>query len=343
MISSRRLSALVVNVRGENAPALLADYEFDEYIHSMRTSSDRTRWILYILIISVAVLFAATWNIRETGWSGKHVDAWKTFKERERALTRDAQAKGKPTPVVLPRDPLLGEPQIHEEYMKEYVRRMLLVEIPLVGVAVDVNDIGTFGGLWLSALLLLLAMAVSREHENLCLALFKIRRVSETERRPNDGESKANLLYHGIAMTEMLCHPPTLARGHCATRTVSGWFLHSMAFLPALHQFWVIRTSWDDMKEYALIGDVRMQMQLLLLVIMLILGAKCLIYLEAMSDRWRKTFSMINPEIAETPVKPWWKWVRLNHTFPTGYAAARSATAMVRTALLMVLGPRRSA
>jgi hypothetical protein len=272
------------------------------------------------LIVSVGVLSVATWNIRDHGWSEVHVKAWRVFQDEERQLARSAGTNGV---VVLPKHPKYGEPKIQDEYMKEYVRRMMLVQLPLLGMPIDVNDIGTFGGFWLTALLLLLALAVAREHENLCLALYKVRMLVIGEQRPDDGESRANLLYHALAMSEMLCHPPTLARGHCGTRSFGRWILHSLVFLPALVQFWVVYTSWDNWKEYEEIGNVDMPMQVTLLFLMVLLGTHCVIYLEAMTDRWRKTYSIVNPDDARRAAESWWKWIRIKYTAPRPYRWVR--------------------
>ncbi len=89
----------------------------------------------------------------------------------------------------------------------------MLTSSPIPGVSIDVNDLGVVGGVALVLLTSILVFCVMREHENLYLALYKVRRLCDVpDQDHTHGESAANLLYHRLVMGQVLSSPPTLAQ-----------------------------------------------------------------------------------------------------------------------------------
>jgi hypothetical protein len=311
----------------------LIDYEFQEYVSSYKSSSDRGRWLLYAILLSCFFVFVATWNIGDRSWPIAHLHRWKTLTllkapapsiptESQRVPSTFARSAAAAWPLesiekreqIQPLDDEVAQdiPYVarHEEYMRQFVGRMAVVTIPIVGVSIDVNDLGTICGVWLCILMLLFAAAVAREYENLCLAFFKVRKLFEDEKRPNDGESKANLLYHALAMSQMLSHPPTLARWRARGRTVFGFVVIAVFFLPAALQAWVAVTNYG-LRESSMgkLADLHINLQIILIIILVAAAAHATLYSLVMGIRWELTFFLINPA-RERQTDRWQKYMR---------------------------------
>jgi hypothetical protein len=299
----------------------LEDYEFDEYVRSFRNSSDRGRWLLFAIFISCFVELVASWNIRDQSWPRAHLTRWRDLiqlKEAERTanelpmtpattFARTAvkawslpSIKAKMAPEAFSEEIRSDQPfaERHEEYMKQFVARMAIVTIPIVGVAIDVNDLGTVFGIWLALLMTVLAVAISREHENLCLAFYKVRMLHESEKRPDDGQSKANLLYHALAMSQVLSSPPTLARWRSWQRILLGWLLVVLYYVPALLQTWIVWTTVQQMRKSPLSTSASFgwKLQVLLIIVLLAAALAATRHSSAMGVRWQRMFHVINPK-----------------------------------------------
>lgn len=196
-----------------------------------------------------------------------------------------------------------------EEYIKQFVSRTVMPASPIPGVSIDVNDVGLVGGVALTLLLLVQALCVMRENENLFLALYKVRKLHENEPRTKArGNTDANLLYHALAMSQVLSSPPTLARWEDRS-TLSHLYL--IFYLPAVAYTWIVIDNTISIQRGALYGAAILRLMILqytMLIMLFILSTICLLNSRAMSGRWLRTFYAINPQLRhfEQPSERWW-------------------------------------
>src|SRR3954470_23866376 len=141
------------------------------------------------------------------------------------------------------------------EYSKLRLERELFPHIPILGITFDVNDLGLFCGMAYVLLLLLLLFSLMREHEHLHLALFKVRRLHDDSRNRGGGESRANYLYHALAMSQVLNSPPTLASWKPSRfKTVT---LSLIFFLPVAMELFIVVVDWSTLREVSKSLDIK--------------------------------------------------------------------------------------
>ncbi|HEX3130631.1 MAG TPA: hypothetical protein VH394_25055, partial [Thermoanaerobaculia bacterium] len=247
----------------DNLPAFTKEeeYEFETYIRSFTTASDRVRHVIFVSLIASILAFAAHRNSMHDGWMYRRIDLARLFQKEHLAI--DGENK-----VVLCRAKItpLSTKSTEEEKQKrreatehcndlesaiawfqgsghslksfQYalaelerakVAESQIVEVPFLGIEFDINDLGTFSSIGLSIIAIVLCYSMARHHENLFLCLWKVRRLGESEARYNDGQSKANFLYHALAMAQVFSRPPTLAR----------WGKHYMSRIAPVALFFV--------------------------------------------------------------------------------------------------------
>jgi hypothetical protein len=269
-------------------------FELGEYIHSAKTAADRVRYIIYIGLIVSVFIFMAVWNVDEMSWSIA----------RMRAHLEKTQVSAFGQAVL-------------KEYPREFVERMVLVNVPLLGIAIDINDFGFLGGLTLMAMTALLYLSLRAMHENLCLAFYKVQQLVLRDRKASRGESKANFLYHALAMGQVLHRPPTLTRWKANRRSFDlAWFtLRAALLVPVLVHGYVVWGNLGTKKLAGIYGiphaEARLNVQMALLVAIFILATLCFLHARAIDQRWRDMFFMINPELRLRQQQKWWRWLRI--------------------------------
>jgi hypothetical protein len=311
--------------------------EIREYVSAHRTSSNRTRYALYVVVVATVLAGIANLNVSDLGWPQRRLGAWYAPR-KDTAVTRYQQAAAtyRPAPTEsLKSLPFFGgDPErlkiAREEYQRQYVSRVQLTASPIPGVTLDVNDLGTVGGVALLLLMSVLVVCVGREHENLYLALYKVTRLDQAARPAAvdggggaRGESRANLLYHALAMNQVLAHPPTLARWR--RNRVLGGLLLLIFFFPSFVYLWIFLTnlktepaaaaySFDsyhfDPRPYEYVQGA-------LVIGLFTLSALAALYSHAMAARWRRCFERINPGRAMAPQMSRRQWLKV----PTGKQA----------------------
>jgi hypothetical protein len=198
-----------------------------------------------------------------------------------------------------------------DEYLKQFIARTAFTSSPIPGVSIDVNDLGIVGGSAIALLMLVLVFYLMREHENLYLALYKVRQLARAEYHEH-GDSEANLLYHALVMNQVLASPPTLARWR--DRGVLHHF-GAIYFLPAAVYGWVIYTNkqTEDIARAYIGASVHkfFAAQLIIGAIVLALSAFAWINSRAMAQRWASAFRAVNPARHHVPQMSWWQWLRL--------------------------------
>lgn len=275
-----------------------------EYVAALRTSTDRARYSLYVVVVATVLVFIANYNISEDGWPRQRLDTWYSY------------ATGTPPRSIPPPKIARGDPErlreLRTEYVKQFVSRAVFTTSPIPGVSIDINALGIFGGITLVLLMLVFTASMAREHENVYLAMYKVRLVWQTNPvEQSRGGSRANLLYHALAMTQVLNAPPTLARW----RRPAMMKLFRVIFLsPALVYGWVVWSEWDTRDVRALYGVTTgwtLAFEVTMLLVLLALGALTWIHSSAMSDRWERAFYVVNPARRVAPQMTTAEWLRL--------------------------------
>lgn len=278
-----------------------------EYVDAFRASSNRSRYALYIVIITSVLIGIATLNAHVVGWPLRRIQAWydplkfPQFFGGDTTITRIAR----------------------EEYLRQFVGRGVMPASPIPGVSMDVNDLGVIGGIALVLLTLVMLFCLLREHENLQLALYKVRQLCvEDGAEHARGDSRANLLYHALAMGQVLASPPTLARWR--RRGILRHFA-LIYFAPVGVQLWVFANNWHTKGIGALYGvDVNgvMWLQGTILFIIFMFSLSALLTSRAMAKRWKRAFYRVNParRVAPQPTLLQWmkipnlvRWITLAH------------------------------
>jgi hypothetical protein len=200
------------------------------------------------------------------------------------------------------------------EIEKQRVSELLLINIPFLGIHFDINDLGAFSGIGLAIICFTLCFAMARQHENLYLSLWKVRRIADREGRYNDGESTANFLYHALAMAQVFTRPPTLARWR--PRGIGRIAMRVLLFLPVLIQGLIIfrnirsiESAWR-LNPRATILSMAIQVPMLIVILVCIL-ASCF-YSRAGDLRWRETFFAINPGLLSLKGSPLLEWLKIS-------------------------------
>ena len=285
--------------------------ELSHYVETYRQSTERVRWVIFVLMVLSVVVLVAQWNTASASWLRHRLDKLSDVAIATKSLAEPTADK---TVLQMTKGRFHTRSQLDDmltAYRGAVVERVILFEIPGIGVTFDINDLGLFSGVAFSLLLLLLVFALMREYENLYLALFKVRRLHDAQTPPAGGESTANYLYHALAMSQVFGAPPTLAvwRPSLLKRAVP-----SIVFLlPAAIQGYIIYTNYKTL-EIASSYDVPpsvMFPQYILLVSVCVLAAVATAYASASNYRWRSGFLHVNPSYKRVEALPWSVWLRL--------------------------------
>lgn len=294
------------------------------YVQSFKDSSDRSRRTVFVITTICVLILIANWNLHPSSWARTRMRKAAELRASGRFPSMQVPGNAKPT-----KEQQLAayNELVIANFPQEFVEQMLVVHIPAVGISTDVNEIGMLGGITLSLLMAVLLLSLMRQHENLYLATFKIRRLHERDESKNDGESTANFLYHSLAMCQVLTSPPTLARWTIRGRgrwvSAAGKLLF---LIPAALQAYVLYTNWrSPLTTFYEVLDrqPKLLFQLVLLLILFILGVVCSIYVRAMDRRWRGAFFLINAGHHSTTLASWAVRVKLRSRWSAGEKALR--------------------
>jgi hypothetical protein len=268
-----------------------------EYVEAFRASSNRSRFALYVVMIASVLIGIATLNAHPAGWPLRRIDAWYgTPLDSSRFMGGDT------VQLKIAR----------EEYLKQFVARGVMTSSPIPGVSMDVNDLGLVGGTALLLLTLVQLFCLLREHENLQLALYKVRQLCVEDGEEHvRGDSRANLLYHALSMGQVLSSPPTLARWRRRGVLRHFGFIY---FTPVVIQIWVLWNNWETRERGALYGaDVvsSLAIQAVIALFIILLSGCALIVSRAMAKRWERAFYRVNPARWVAPQPSLLQWMKL--------------------------------
>lgn len=293
--------------------------ELAHYIDVFRSSAERVRRVVFIIMIFSVMMLVAQWNTTDESWVPRR---YRTLAELYASVKNlpeadaDKAVFAKTVKRFHSRDEL--EKSL-DAYGQQRVEKIFLVEIPGLGVTFDINDLGNFCGLAYLLLMLILLFSIMREHENLYLALFKVRRLHDHAARKSDGESTANYLYHALAMSQVLSSPPTLAQWKPSglKRAV----LHAIFFAPAFVQGYIIYVNARTVGIAKAYGSSALVMlpEYVLFLVNLTLGIATFFYARSCNGRWKSAFLYVNPSLRYVQQQPWRMWLRFPNAAPRSH------------------------
>ncbi len=297
----------------ETRPEALHEHlELSHYVETFRGSAERVRYVTYIIVIFSIVVLVAQWNTTDQSWIAQRYTKLNNLYEITKITQNETAANAEVQKNTNHKFSSLDElKESLDDYRKSRIERVMLIEIPGLGVTFDVNDLGLFSGIAYVLLLLLLLFSLMREHENLHLALFKVRRLHDRSSRISNGESTANYLYHSLVMNQVFSSPPTLAQWQSSTTKK---LMLSLVFLiPSIVQFYITDINRRTLPIAESYGDSAYVMlpQYILLLMIIIMGGLAAIYAEACNKRLTSAFHYINPSFEHVESMPWRTWVRL--------------------------------
>ena len=291
------------------AESLHEHLELAHYIDVFRLSAERVRRLVFIIMVFSVVMLVAQWNTADTSWVMRRYKGY----EELFVKVKDFPAKAADEAVQEATDDRLATREELKGYidslLHERLDKVIFVEIPGLGVTFDINDLGNFCGIAYLLLLSLLVFSLMREHENLYLAMFKVRRLHDHRKSKSDGESTANYLYHALAMSQVLNSPPTLAQW--APSWVKTEVLNAIFLVPALVQGYIIFINWRTLSLVRIFNaDTTILLpEFIFLMISLALGLLALQYSRSCNRRWKNAFLYINPSLRRVRSRPWSLWL----------------------------------
>lgn len=316
-----------------------ARFETDlrEYVNIFQTSSNRARNAFYIVIVATTLVFIANYNLGPQNFPVRRLRTFYTYSlPDDRASAADSRAdtradnragdpgegsEGNPmsaTQNEIPEWLFGGDSRrlkiAREEYLKQFISRFVLTSTPIPGVSIDVNDLGLLGGLSLTCLMIVLTLCILREHENLYLALYKARELCLLDKNHSHGDSNANLLYHALAMGQVVNSPPTLARWQRGYLDDLGIIIF---FSPALCYCWIVKANHETQiiaDRYGVDSNFLMGMHYVILIALMILCTLVSAVSSSMSERWRRAFFRINPGREHVRQMSLCRWLKLKNS-----------------------------
>lgn len=300
----------------DNSAKIAFDAEVDLHVDSFIRSSNLVRYSIITLTIASILLFVGYHNSASDSWFNSrlnlayqalHSEVWLQkpgkLTEQEELARKWAASRGL-------RDG--AEIREHIRTLEEArTNRLLLLEVPFFGVSHDVNDLGFFGSLALTILMVMLTFSMARQHENLYLLLWIVRRAWRVEKCREAPTSYANLIYHTLAMSQQFSQPPTLARWKS---TRFGNFSKIFLLFPIGVQGICFLHDWSTREIGRIInpGATRISLIIQGLALLCVLGlaAACFLYTKSNDLRWKQTFFAINPSLASEPQPGWFEWVQ---------------------------------
>lgn len=195
------------------------------------------------------------------------------------------------------------------------LERTIQSELQVLGttLSVDSIEIGALCCGAIAVLMLVMHDAYLRYHHVLYLALWRIHGIARAE--AHGPASKANNLYHVLALEQTLDTPPTMARFGLGIGSrlrgvliilpvwVEGLFIQQdVAALPVLMSLSPRRAA------------LLVILEVLAFALTLFSAVACLLYDRSNAWRWRRTFFYLNPSLLTKRPPGWLTWVRVVRT-----------------------------
>ncbi len=157
------------------------------YIETFASASNRTRYVIILMVVAWVLMFTAVWNGFPKGWINSRLAAARAdlFGCRDKATKAGLDPK---------QECMMQDTRLSEE-IKLQRENVNLIKVPFFGVAFDVDDVGVIGGFTLLILLMWLQVSLTKECE--CLQTLFGTKGGDTRR-----------IYELAAMRQEIARPP---------------------------------------------------------------------------------------------------------------------------------------
>lgn len=311
----RRKPADPQPANGGIPPRLGRDLQAQWYVEAFRSTSARVRYACVVILVVIGVTLAGLWNTLGTNAFRARLDLTRDAfvlaeeclaepsEEAQLSCREEASAENRIFRLLHGNRALI-EARL-QALERSYADRVLLMDVPVLGPAFDMNDLGLFSGVVLVIVLVYLTVSIDHQYQTLVLGLWKVRDLTGSSPK-NEPDSDANLLYHAIAMVPILTVPPTLYRWKPRSLI---WSLRIFFFLPfAVHAIVLIsnlatlQIGRSYRPGFPAIG---IPLQIGSTLVLLVLGIVCCRYAWASERRWGDAFFEINPGLKGLPQYRW--------------------------------------
>ncbi len=163
---------------------------FAPFLEATRQASDRSRFMIYLILVAVVASFGVYRSGRAPGWNSKRIafyskvsgcykPGWEHSQDPDCAyIYRYRQELGVPLPKNFDKDTAEAVAKTYEKQRDEAIKarqEALTISVPILGAKFDINDLGMVSGAALMALLFMLYASAQRESQNLRIAMDKAR------------------------------------------------------------------------------------------------------------------------------------------------------------------------
>jgi hypothetical protein len=238
---------------GEIGDSMKPEQVYREYLEAFIRASNRVRFVLIAIVLASILVFVGAWNSWEMSWQVSRISHLRTAVEyqlwrTDASLPEDEEERARVTAALqfLKVRQMQSEEAIkalHGHYQRYMVEHVAAVGVPFLGIEMDVNDLGIFGGFGFTILLLWAAFSVYQ--------VKKVLEISERgfERLRARNTLDARIIYHAFAMTQVFGAPPTTVTRHSSRLR---WLSRSLFFLPFLvhlgvtaYDIWSADRAWS--------------------------------------------------------------------------------------------------
>lgn len=260
-----------------------------DYVEATTDAAKRTRIVAVVLVVASVLILIAFYNSLDWSWPVTRVRS--AYDPADKSAHRALGVEHRPQ--LLSDDDKDGKTpadhfreQLQEANVRAYVENIRFVRVPFVGVAFDVNDLGTIGGVGLILILFVMRYSLSREIKNLNFSFREATRLNRF------GE-----FYHSLAMRQVLTVPHMVGEKRNRLLAVAPQFVH---VLPAV--IFLLGVAYDYYSVYKLgyfkpeYVSFTLVTETVWLVFILLLSAKCWERQRHIDDIWEKNWKKLNQE-----------------------------------------------
>lgn len=189
------------NVLGETQhgiESIASDVDFKPYLDAVNMASQRSRYVVYVLVAAVLLISTAYRNTSFPDWTDSRLTRLQEASTCIEAKLEDDEceksigyAKGflfqgtSSIEAKISRQELTAELR---EQINAFIRQRtdeLFLHLPFFGITIDMNDLGVAVGLLLASILYVLYASLKSEFDNVETARKKLNKMSKEQRSDN--------------------------------------------------------------------------------------------------------------------------------------------------------------
>lgn len=229
------------------------NHKFDFYLEQVGESAKRCRLVLYLLLVSSAMIFVFDWRNNSDGWLKSRIDIrhailtnWEQYTNVANStmmtnddlrIERGRELAALKRMDLSPQNP--GDKEILEWQLHDLEDQWDgAFKIPFMDATFDINDFFLFSALELLVLAVIFLHCLVREEENLGLAFDFMRKADK--QRPVADQAKPGLLaeFYDMASMQQVWTVPSGA--HKGTESALRYLSRLVFLLPLLIIWWIM-------------------------------------------------------------------------------------------------------